>query len=325
MVGGDDHQRVKLGDFGLGASLLASSELCDACGTPPFMSPEMLGHKYDEKTDVWSFGVVAYALLFGEFPYMPSRNTRAFFKRATVIGHPPTFVAKYHNTTTWPEDNAKFRTDNAIRFVKILLERDPELRPSALESLSTIYMHQVGTNYHAHGVELPSLRPALFSANQIGAFGKCSFGDADVNSLLAQPEKDGQPVLVTMPAESPSLSPIESGAEKQAAQKVNSDFAVARTLDDMECLSDHSTFCPIGDNDTPRSFDFESPRSPLHSNVGHMPHTDTLISTPFVQQNSDQSQTRAVNFLLPSTLRTPTSPSDPGVFSQVYAFFVGDQ
>ena len=31
---------------------------------------------YNEKTDIWSFGVMAYALLFNEFPYAPQQRDK---------------------------------------------------------------------------------------------------------------------------------------------------------------------------------------------------------------------------------------------------------
>ena len=40
------------------------------CGTPEYISPEMLdGEIYTDKIDMWAFGVVVYAVLSGEMPF----------------------------------------------------------------------------------------------------------------------------------------------------------------------------------------------------------------------------------------------------------------
>lgn len=40
------------------------------CGTPLYVSPELLKRKnYNNKIDVWSIGVLTYELLFGRVPF----------------------------------------------------------------------------------------------------------------------------------------------------------------------------------------------------------------------------------------------------------------
>jgi len=62
---------VKLCDFGMAVvALRGALSLVGACGTGPFMSPEMAAEEpYDDKTDIWSLGVTLYDLLLGCFPY----------------------------------------------------------------------------------------------------------------------------------------------------------------------------------------------------------------------------------------------------------------
>jgi len=63
--------KVKLIDFGL-CELDASNKLCrDAVGSLEYCAPEVLQGKPHSAlaADVWSCGVVLFALLFGEFPF----------------------------------------------------------------------------------------------------------------------------------------------------------------------------------------------------------------------------------------------------------------
>ncbi|CDF41350.1 Serine/threonine protein kinase [Chondrus crispus] len=62
---------VKLGDFGLASLLKPDSFLETACGSPQYCAPEvLLGDSYSGvKADIWSLGVVLYAMTTGGLPF----------------------------------------------------------------------------------------------------------------------------------------------------------------------------------------------------------------------------------------------------------------
>lgn len=67
----NDEDQLKLIDFGF-ALKLAEGELIEVfCGTPSYMSPEIVNRKpYDGKAaDVWALGVCAYRMIVGTFPF----------------------------------------------------------------------------------------------------------------------------------------------------------------------------------------------------------------------------------------------------------------
>jgi|Transcript_105626 serine/threonine protein kinase len=165
---GEDGQTVKLCDYGLSAIITKAGKLCGVYGTAPFMCPEMLGGRpYDDKADVWSLAVLVYALLFGNFPYMPKEQSSKGMKAAIIEGTP---APKFEPVSKSTKENANFRTDNAVSFAKTLLNRDPEQRTSAPEALKLAYMAASLENSHAKGSDLPSLRPSLHMAKKVGAF-----------------------------------------------------------------------------------------------------------------------------------------------------------
>lgn len=61
---------IKLADFGW--SNLKSENRETYCGTPDYLSPEMIkGGNHDEGVDIWAIGVLTFELLAGRAPFTP--------------------------------------------------------------------------------------------------------------------------------------------------------------------------------------------------------------------------------------------------------------
>ncbi|XP_034187009.1 BRSK family serine/threonine-protein kinase sugar-free frosting isoform X3 [Osmia lignaria lignaria] len=67
----DEKNNIKIADFGMASLQPAGSMLETSCGSPHYACPEVIrGEKYDgRKADVWSCGVILYALLVGALPF----------------------------------------------------------------------------------------------------------------------------------------------------------------------------------------------------------------------------------------------------------------
>ncbi|KAJ3657246.1 hypothetical protein Zmor_016258 [Zophobas morio] len=70
----DDELQVKIGDFGLAATIEYEGERKETlCGTPNYIAPEILhkkGHSFE--VDIWSIGCIMYTLLSGRPPFESS-------------------------------------------------------------------------------------------------------------------------------------------------------------------------------------------------------------------------------------------------------------
>ena len=77
----DDQGYAKLTDFGLAKFVKSDEKALTFCGTPEYLSPELLlGHGHNRPADWWSLGVLIYEMLFGVPPFYSS-NVQNMYKK----------------------------------------------------------------------------------------------------------------------------------------------------------------------------------------------------------------------------------------------------
>lgn len=78
----DHNNNIKIVDFGLSNTYKNDQKLKTACGSPCYAAPEMIaGKKYSGiRVDIWSCGVIMYALLCGYLPF-EDKNTKILYKK----------------------------------------------------------------------------------------------------------------------------------------------------------------------------------------------------------------------------------------------------
>ena len=87
--------RVVLADFGLARrtqdeDLLASGLVQGVAGTPAYMSPEQcLDLPIDQRTDIYSFGLVVYGMLTGKHPFLGEHDTSQMVRNRLLREAPP--------------------------------------------------------------------------------------------------------------------------------------------------------------------------------------------------------------------------------------------
>lgn len=114
---------IKLGDFGFAAQLTTEKQQRNTIvGTPAWMAPELIeGSGYDEKVDIWSFGIIAIELADGNPPYLKDPPMKALYK---IVSSPPPTVSR-------PEKWSSEFND----FIHRSLQKNIAIRPSANELL----------------------------------------------------------------------------------------------------------------------------------------------------------------------------------------------
>jgi serine/threonine-protein kinase len=128
---------VKILDFGLAKQIAhlnqeifseASTDFSSGVGamprgTTPYMSPEgLLGKKVDQRSDLFSFGVVLYEMLTGQLPFRGTTNIEVI---DAILHNDPLTGTHYRSNVPEP----------LVRVLRKLLEKDPEERYQSAHEL----------------------------------------------------------------------------------------------------------------------------------------------------------------------------------------------
>ncbi|GJN28475.1 hypothetical protein PR202_gb16603 [Eleusine coracana subsp. coracana] len=115
--------QVKIADLGLAAVLNLTGDggrRRSVVGTPEFMAPEMYDEEYDERVDVYAFGMCVLEMVTLQFPYAECSNPAQIYKKVTSGRLPDAFF--------------RVEDDEARRFIGRCLVAASQ-RPSAAELL----------------------------------------------------------------------------------------------------------------------------------------------------------------------------------------------
>lgn len=124
----DNDSYIKLADFGFAARCHTPKSLTKQCGTPFFVSPEILMRQpYDQQSDMWSVGCIVFLLLSGNLPFM-GRSQKELFRKI-VSG-------KFE----FDDDDWCDVSPDAKDLVKKLLVLDPDERLTSNEALKHKWM-----------------------------------------------------------------------------------------------------------------------------------------------------------------------------------------
>ncbi|KAJ5222927.1 uncharacterized protein N7469_009167 [Penicillium citrinum] len=120
----DQNMNIKVGDFGLAAMILSDKDAKrrnTLCGTPNYIAPEILDKSkggHTQKVDIWSLGVIFFAMLTG-YPPFQSKTQEEIYKKVRNL------------TYVWPKesDHSNFIPEEAKDLVSACLNLVDEERP----------------------------------------------------------------------------------------------------------------------------------------------------------------------------------------------------
>lgn len=150
--------QVSIGDLGL-ATLVRHSTRQSCMGTPEFMAPELYEECYDEKADIYSFGMCMLELATMEYPYSECCNPAQIYKRVSQ--------------GVYPEGLKKVVDEDLRAFIQLCISHSPAARPEARKLLKHSFFQSYRAEKEAaealrRQVELPPV-PERLSPNSSGA------------------------------------------------------------------------------------------------------------------------------------------------------------
>jgi len=127
----DLNNNIKICDFGVSKKISNNDKMFEQCGTPAYIAPEILKNKGYEgfSVDIWSCGVVLYAMLSGTVPFKGNNLNEL---------HDLIMKGKFNNINDISND--------AKHLIKCLLEVDPKKRISINNILNHPWLINVDVN-----------------------------------------------------------------------------------------------------------------------------------------------------------------------------------
>ncbi|KHJ81895.1 hypothetical protein OESDEN_18416, partial [Oesophagostomum dentatum] len=157
----DERNNIKVADFGMASLQVEGSMLETSCGSPHYACPEVIrGEKYDgRKADVWSCGVILYALLVGALPFDDDNLRNLLEKVKKGVFHIPHFVPADVQSllrAMIEVDPAKRYSVTSSRFTSRCKYAYPKIHPVPFQ-LADVFRHPwvAGTAKNEPELELP--------------------------------------------------------------------------------------------------------------------------------------------------------------------------
>jgi serine/threonine protein kinase len=134
---------LKISDFGLASFMTEDGLVVTSCGSPCYASPECIsGEPYDGRTtDVWSVGVITYAMVTGALPWTEASQTGMFNQIRAGQYHIPRILSS-----------------DCRHFLRCLLTVDAAKRSTIPEALLHRWLANVAVEWEPCPIALVSLK-----------------------------------------------------------------------------------------------------------------------------------------------------------------------
>lgn len=173
----------KIIDFGLSKKILNTNTCDTLCGTPEYLAPELiLGSGYDNKVDIWAFGIILYEMICRITPfYNKTTDITQLFTNIIYCGKNGIELSK-------KLDNKTDGTSNARNLITQLLSGNNENRlgPNNLPEVLLDHPYFLSASMNKTSLIEQTHIPPIFQPTYIGR---------DINTLPTFDEFNGDQSL----------------------------------------------------------------------------------------------------------------------------------
>lgn len=217
----DVHDNIRLIDFGLSNVFSKDSpELKTACGSPAYAAPEMIqGHPYTKAADIWSSGILLYAMVVGRLPYDDPNIQKLLTKIVTEDIHYPSSLSF-----------------SLVDLLKRLLVKNPEQRItlSRLKEHPWFSQSEYKTimefNYFRNTGGNVFYNPTPFPSSNFMTSFNIPFPQAQPQMfpMQMQPQQLATPFMTPMPTYDPNMQQIPTQQSPQFSPKTIDSYIVSQ-------------------------------------------------------------------------------------------------
>lgn len=187
---------LRIGDFGLSTNISnrSNKKALSVLGTPEFMAPELYDEAYDEKVDIYAFGMCMLEIFTKEVPYSECRNPAQIFKKVTK--------------GILPASLSRLKSQEAKDFISICLgtlvngnsddENAQYERPSASELLQHPFLMEKGDGDDLEVELYPPLQDMVITersvhsqSNHMNGVGRLGSDDSKKYTSDVEKSRDG--------------------------------------------------------------------------------------------------------------------------------------
>lgn len=185
----DQNKNIRLVDFEFARELLQDGEnnLCrTTCGSPAYIAPEIIqNNKYDYQVDIWSLGVLLYAITAGKLPFDDDNVIKMI---GLVLNEEPDFPIML--------------SDNLVDLLKRMLTKDPHERITLREIRSHPWFN---TDFFGRRLIIKSQVLNIYSVVPLPGQSL----DKYVMKILDIPDSEEEKIISELLSKNPSVNTIK--------------------------------------------------------------------------------------------------------------------
>jgi len=160
---------VFIGDFGLANKM--QTNFHSMIGTPEYMAPEMYEEKYNEKVDIYAFGMCLLEMITKEVPYSECVTFGQIFRKV--------------QDGVLPKNIDKINKIKAKNIILSCISRDPNDRPSAEDLLNDPFFRTVEKEDHDENLTINDSSKVVEEQKLVTKIDSVEYIDK-TNSLVAE-------------------------------------------------------------------------------------------------------------------------------------------